>query len=251
MGIIKELNHVALRTDDLEATRHFYVDVLGGKIIRDLKNAEGVSYTYYFQLAEGVIEVFGGKDNLGYQHIAFLTSDYLELYSLCDELKANGCQFTDGPRRAGSGIGHLAFFKDESGVIFELIERKEDIRIPGLKNEHIEEFACISICVPAEKKDACDAFYRNTLGLQKKAEQNRKAYYSYGPDTIEAVTAAAEKPLSHIVFRVKDCAELKAYLESQGYPCPQPEKAEDGSHVINYIGGAGELIKFMDAPSLA
>lgn len=194
--------------------------------------------------------MFGGKDNLGYQHIAFLTSDDLELYALCDELKANGCNFTDGPRRAGSGIGHLAFFRDESGVIFELIERKEDIRIPGLKNEQIEEFACISIFVPEEKKEACDAFYRDTLGLEKKGAAAGKAYYSYGPDTIEAVTGSSEKPLSHIVFRVKDCAALKAYLESQGYACPQPEKTEDGSSVINYIGLAGEHIKFVDAPSL-
>jgi glyoxylase I family protein len=199
MAIIKEINHVALRTPDLEATRRFYIDVLGGKIIRNLKNAEGVSYTYYFQLAEGVIEVFGGKENLGYQHIAFLTADDRELYALCDEMKTMGYVFHDGPRKAASGIGDLAFFKDSSGVVFELIQRKEDIRIPGLKNEQIEEFACVSICVPEEKTEKCDAFYRDTLGLKKKGAAAGKAWYSYGPDTIEAVTGSSEKPLSHIV----------------------------------------------------
>ena len=208
MGIIKELNHIALKTPDLEATRHFYIDVLGGKIIRNLKNAEGLSCTYYFQLADGVIEVFGGKENFGFQHIAFLTAEDRELYSLCDDLKAMGYEFTDGPRRAGSGDGHLAFFKDSSGVIFELIQRKENIRIRGLKNEHIEEFACISICVPEEMKEKSEAFCLNTIGLQKKGSAAEKSWYHSGPDMIEAVTASADKPLSHIVFRVKDCFAL-------------------------------------------
>lgn len=253
MSIIKELNHVALKTGDLKATMYFYVDVLGAKIIRDLKDANGESYLYYVQLAEGVIEIIRGqqgRDELGFLHVAFLTDDNQDLFEICDSLKKMGYEFTDGPRKAASGIGHLAFFKDASGVLFELIQRKEDIRIPGLENEQLKEFAYISICVADEVKEKCADFYLNTLGLQERNSLPGKTYYSYGSDTMEAVHASADKPLSHIAFRVKDCFETKKYLESRGISCPQPEKASDGSYVINYIGAAGELVKFIDAPSL-
>ena len=43
--MIKELNHVAVRTGNMEAALHFYVDILGAKVIRDATSREDL-FTY-------------------------------------------------------------------------------------------------------------------------------------------------------------------------------------------------------------
>lgn len=258
--MMKELNHVAVRSGDMEKSIHFYVDLLGGEIIRDAQGAGGKGRFVYVQLAEGVIELIKGKpgsDNLGLQHVAFLVDEPIE--DVHKKLVDMGYHFTIEPKLAASGDGYLAFFQDTSGALFEIIQREEDIRIPGLKNDHIEEFDHISIRVTDESYKICEDFYLNTLGFTVRRIMEKPnsvmSYYKFGPDTLETLYSKGkpkvEKPLGHIAFRVKDCFETKKYLESHGITCPEPkESGMGGFNIMNVTGPDGEILEFLDRPSL-
>lgn len=260
--MIKELNHVAVRTGDMEASLHFYVDILGAKVIRDTTSPDGKGRFVYVQLVDGVIELIKGNpggSNLGLQHVAFLISDDTDIHQVREKLGQMGYEFTVEPKLASSGDGYLAFFKDTSGAIFELIQRKENIRIPGLKNEHLEEFDHISIRLSDDNYQKCADFYLNTMGFKVRRilEKSNSAmsYYKWGPDTLETLyskgRAKDDKPLGHVAFRVKDCFEMKKYLESQGVSCPEPKVSGMGDfHVMNVAGPDGETLEFLDRPSL-
>ncbi len=258
--MFKELNHVAVRSGDMEKTIHFYVDILGGKVIRDTVGADGKGRFVYVQIAEGVIELIKGKpggSNLGLQHVAFLVDEPIN--DVHKKLVDMGYHFTVEPKLASSGDGYLAFFEDKSGAIFEIIERNEDIRIPGLKNDKIEEFDHISIRVTDDTYKECEDFYLNTMGFEVRRIMEKPksvmSYYKFGPDTLETLYSAGRpkdpKPLGHIAMRVKDCFELKAYLESQGVTCPEPkESGMGGFNILNVTGPDGEILEFLDRPSL-
>ncbi len=252
---VKELNHVAIRTGNIDATVAFFTDILDARIIRDFYNAEGNRQFVYVQLAEGVIEIIRGKEgasNLGLQHVAFLVEDLDAAY---EELSTMGMEFTVLPKTASSGDGRLAFFKEPSGCLFELIQREENIRIPGLKNKYIEEFDHISIRVTDDNKERAQDFYQEKMGMTLRAHFGKTGstmdYYRLGPDTLESLYRSGmtqlEQPLVHIALRVKDDYAMKEYLESKGVACPEPkESGVGGFHVMNVIGPEGVTIEFVD-----
>jgi catechol 2,3-dioxygenase-like lactoylglutathione lyase family enzyme len=213
-------------------------------------------------MAEGVIELIKGTpgaDNLGLQHVAFLTTDDATLDDICQGLKDKGYEFTVEPKTAASGDGRLAFFKDKSGAIFELIERHEDIRVPGLRNEYIKEFDHISIRLSDDNYKECADFYLNTLGFTARRILEKPgsamSYYSFGPDTLETLYAQGRakdpRPLGHIAFRVGSCFEIKKHLEAHGIACGEPkESGMGGFNILNVPGPDGEVIEFLDRPSL-
>ena len=256
--MIKELNHVAVRSGDMEKTIHFYVDILGGTVIRDAASPDGKGRFVYVQLVDGVIELIKGKpgaDNLGLQHVAYLVDEPIE--DVHKKLADMGYHFTIEPKLAASGDGYLAFFEDTSGVLFEIIQREENIRIPGLKNDHIEEFDHISIRVTDDSYKKCEDFYLNTLGFSVRRIMEKPnsvmSYYKFGPDTLETLYSQGkpkvEKPLGHIAFRVKDCFETKKYLESHGIVCPEPkESGMGGFNIMNVTGPDGEILEFIKLP---
>jgi catechol 2,3-dioxygenase-like lactoylglutathione lyase family enzyme len=259
---IKELNHVAVRTSDMDKAVSFYSGVLGGTIIRDFRGPDGKGRIVYVQIVDGVIELILGKpgaDNLGLQHIAFLTTEGTDLDALAGQLKDAGYHFTVEPKPTSSGDGRLCFFEDASGAVFELIQRNEKIRIPELKNPHILEFDHISVRLHDSNHLKCADFYLNTLGFKvrrilKKPGQVM-SYYSWGKDTLETLYREGmdkdPKPLGHIAFRVESCAKMKAYLESSGVACPEPkESAMGGFFIMNVKGPEGETLEFLDRPSL-
>jgi catechol 2,3-dioxygenase-like lactoylglutathione lyase family enzyme len=258
MSFVKELNHVALRTGDMDYSLHFYRDILGGKVIKDQWNPDGKGHIYYVQIVDGVIEIIKGQygaDNLGLQHIAYLIKDDLELELVADELRKQGFRFTVDVKYTQAKDGKLCFFEERSGSIFEFIKRKENIRIPDLKNPYILEFDHISIRIADENKDACADFYLNTLGfkIRRVLERGEQTitYYSWNKDTLETLYSKGRpkdpRPLGHIAFRVADCAAMKTYLESKGIECPSlKESALGGFNILNIKGPDGEDIEFVD-----
>ena len=259
---IKELNHVAIRVADMEKSLALYKEVLGGTIIRDAHSPDGKGHFVYVQIVDGVIEFIQGKpggDNLGLQHIAYLTADGTDLDSFAAELKEKGYHFTVEPKLSSSGDGRLCFFEDTSGAIFELIQRNEKIRIPDLKNPHILEFDHISVRLHDSNREKCNAFYLDTMGFKVRRILEKPglvmAYYSWGKDTLETLWREGmdkdPKPLGHIAFRVESCAKIKSYLESKGYTCPEPkESGMGGFNIMNIKGPDGETLEFLDRPSL-
>jgi glyoxylase I family protein len=259
---IKELNHVAIRTADMDKAVHFYKDILGGTIIRDARSPDGKGRFVYVQIVDGVIELIQGKpgaDNLGLQHIAFLTADGIDLDEFAAKLKETGYRFTVEPKLSSSGDGRLCFFEDMSGTIFELIQRNEKIRIPDLKNPHILEFDHISVRLHESNRTQCTDFYLNTMGFTVRRILEKPgqvmSYYSWDKDTLETLyregMAKDPKPFGHIAFRVESCSKMKAYLESSGVVCPEPkESGMGGYNVMNVKGPDGETLEFLDRLSL-
>ena len=244
--MIKELNHVGLLTPDMEESKRFYGDVLGGTVIRDHKDAQG-SLFVYIQMALGVIELIRvppDAANTGLAHVAFLIDDGKDLDGYYEELSGKGFQFTLAPKSTAAGDGRLAFFNDHSGVSFELIQREENIRIRDLTNPHIESFLHIAVCASPEAAKRCDAFYTNEMGFAKNGNR-----YAIGADALELfVTSNPEvlaRPLRNISFGVRNCDETAAYLNSHGEQCSEIEPREDGSRWFNVTRKSGERIVFI------
>ncbi|MDW7658475.1 MAG: VOC family protein [Bacillota bacterium] len=256
--MIKELNHIGVRAADIDNALRFYVDVLDGTIIRNGGSADGKSRFIYVQLCDGVIELLGskpGETNFGLQHVAFLVD--CDLQAAYQTILAQGLVFTVPPRPAASGNGVLAFFHEPGGATFELIQREEDIRIPGLRNKYLLDFAFSTISVTGNAFDRCSDFYRNTMdfvaGNTIKTAGLKTRYFSHGPDTIELVATSDStplaQPLTHLTIRVADCLVMRDHLLAQGIACPMPEAdAADAYQIMKIAGPDGVAIHFIDQP---
>lgn len=250
--MIRELNHAGLRTGNIDKAMEFYVDILGGRVIRDASSTDGQGRFVYVQLAEGVIELVKCRpedQGLGLGHIAFLIDRDKALENVCETVKGLGCHFTVEPKTAASGDGKLAFFEDGSGAVFEFIQREENIRIPGLVNEHLKAFDHISIGVTEEKRQQCMNFYETVMGLKAvgmmEEDDKRMHYYGLGPDALE-VCCSADKGLLHLGFLVADCLGTKEYLEGRGICCSEPVSSKAGGYRMEAQGPDGEVLEFFD-----
>ncbi len=260
--MVKELNHIGIRCGDIDAAVNFYVNVLGGTIIRDAKGADGNGRFVYVQICNGVVELIKGKpdnpDN-GLVHVAFLLKDDCKIEDAHKKLIDEGYRITVAPKLSSSGDGMLMFFEESSGTIFEFIQRKENIRIPGLKNDNFLEFDHSSIRVTDESYKKCEDFYLNELGFKVRKILSKSdtvmSYYILGEDTIETLYSEGKpkvaRPLGHLAFRVKDAFETKKYLESKGVECPEPkESAMKGFNILNIKAPDGVAIEFVDRKAL-
>ena len=245
--MIKELNHIGLLTASIEVSKDFYTGVLGGTIIRDHKDAEGSLFTY-IQLALGVIElirVAADNPNAGFAHVAYLIDDEKTLDEYYQYLVEKGYEFTLAPKPTTAGDGRLAFFNDKSGTSFELIERKENIRIRDLVNERIEAFKYTAIYAPPAAIPECDTFYTQEMGFSL-TEPNQ---YAIGADVIKLIPTEDEtllkKPLSHICFKVKNCKETLDYLMEQDIKCSEISICEEAGQYFIIEGPSGEQVVFV------
>ena len=121
--------HTMLRVGDLEASKQFYCDILGMKLLRQ-KDYPGGEFTLAFvgygdESENTVIELtynWGTEHyNLGdgYGHIALGVDD---IYGTCEQIKAAGGKVTrePGPMKHGSTV--IAFVADPDGYKIELIQ---------------------------------------------------------------------------------------------------------------------------------
>ena len=116
--------HTMVRVSDLDASLHFYCDLLGLKE-RRRKESEKGRFTLVFLAtddeAEGEIELtynwdpeeYGEGRNFG--HLAFLVDD---IYLLCSRLQEAGVTINRPPRD-----GHMAFVRSPDNISIELLQR--------------------------------------------------------------------------------------------------------------------------------
>jgi len=224
MAIAREINHVGIRTSDMAASLHLYRDLLGGKVIRDARSADGTRHIVYVQLALGVVELIGGQfppdTQMGLDHIAFLISEDLDIHAALAAVQKAGYESVMEPRPATSGEGYIAFFRDKAGCRYELMQRNDEARIADLKNERIKKFDHISIRVDNESEENTRHLITNVLGLPagRTLEIGSNSWKSYclGSDSIGLFNSKSEprpeKPLALLVFDVFDCTELHRFL---------------------------------------
>jgi lactoylglutathione lyase len=117
--------HTMVRVSDLDASLHFYVDLLGLVEVRRIENAQG-RYTLVFLAApgdeaRGQVELtfnwdredYGSARNFG--HLAYEVDD---IHATCARLMAGGVTINRPPRD-----GRMAFVRSPDGISIELLQR--------------------------------------------------------------------------------------------------------------------------------
>lgn len=127
--------HTMVRVADLDASLHFYCELLGLTEVRRMENEQG-RYTLVFlaapadqarSVAERSPEVeltfnwdpedYEGGSNFG--HLAYKVDD---IYSACARLQAGGVTINRPPRD-----GRMAFVRSPDGISIELLQEGEPL----------------------------------------------------------------------------------------------------------------------------
>ena len=123
--------HTMLRVGDLEASKKFYVEAFGMKVLRESEYPDG-KFTLCFvgygdESSNTVLELTYNWDRSeytigdAYGHIAIGTED---IEATCDRVRALGYKVTREPGPMKHGTTVIAFVEDPTGYKVELIERK-------------------------------------------------------------------------------------------------------------------------------
>jgi lactoylglutathione lyase len=126
--------HTMVRVQDLDASLHFYCQLLG-LIETSRKESEKGRFTLIFLAAPEDVETakvksaplleltynwdtesYSGGRNFG--HLAFRVDD---IYGLCQHLKDNGVTINRPPRD-----GHMAFVRSPDGISIELLQKGQN-----------------------------------------------------------------------------------------------------------------------------
>lgn len=114
--------HAMIRTNDVDASLHFYCDLLGLTLTRKKDVEAGRFSLYFLATAEGEPEIElthnwdGGDYSNGnaFGHLAFRVDN---IYETCQTLEDGGVTILRPPRD-----GHMAFVKDPNGISLELLQ---------------------------------------------------------------------------------------------------------------------------------
>ncbi len=126
--LFKKFHHVAIICSDYEASKRFYIDLLGFEIISELYRAPKQSWRLDLRSGDCHIELFTFPDPpprpstpeaQGLRHLAFEVDDVAQTVR---ELEAKGIAVE--PIRVDELTGkHFTFFQDPDGLPLELYER--------------------------------------------------------------------------------------------------------------------------------
>jgi lactoylglutathione lyase len=122
--------HTMLRVKDLDASKRFYCEVLGMRILRENEYPDG-KFTLTFvgygdEDTSAVIELtynWGKSDYVvgdAFGHIALWTPD---VAAACEKIRAAGGKITREPGPMKHGTTVIAFVEDPNGYKIELIQR--------------------------------------------------------------------------------------------------------------------------------
>lgn len=124
---LTKVHHVAVIGSDYETSRHFYVDVLGFQVLREVYREERGDWMLNLKLDDLEIELFIMKDHpkrpsypeaYGLRHLAFRVDSVEDTVR---ELNANGIQ-TETIRTDAYTGEKMTFFSDPDGLPLELHE---------------------------------------------------------------------------------------------------------------------------------
>jgi catechol 2,3-dioxygenase-like lactoylglutathione lyase family enzyme len=201
----------------------------------------------YVQFPGGVVEFVNGRPDspdLGLHHIGFFIDDDENLDAVHSRLVDMGFHFTMLPKSASSGNGRVAFFEDVSGASFELLERKENIKVRDWPSDQAIAIGHVAICVKSEDTyNRCLKFYTETLGFEviQETGEDKTAFLSLGEATLKLSLDPAEgKPIRHIMFWVSDINHIRRSLESRY------EVISVAGKELSIQGPAGETLIFAE-----
>lgn len=123
------VHHVAIIVSDYEKSKHFYMDLLGFRLVAENYRKEKKDYKLDLAMGNCQLEIFWKKDSpvrpsqpeaRGLRHLAFHVDDIEEAVR---ELNAAGIE-TEPIRRDEFTGSRLTFFFDPDGLPLELYEDK-------------------------------------------------------------------------------------------------------------------------------
>lgn len=126
--MLKRIHHTAIICSDYERSKHFYVEMLGLKIVAENYRSHRDSYKLDLALPDGAqIELFSFPDSperpsfpeaQGLRHLAFVVESVEKAKS---QLEDKGIEVE--PIRIDEYTGkHFTFFKDPDGLPLELYQ---------------------------------------------------------------------------------------------------------------------------------
>lgn len=132
-GGLREVDHVAIAVEDLEAAIAFYRDVFGAEVVhREVVDRDGVEEALvsvaesYIQLLsptreDSPVAKYLSKRGQGLHHVGYRVDDCVKAV---EALKANGVKLIDEVPRPGSRGTTVAFVHPSSafGTLIELVE---------------------------------------------------------------------------------------------------------------------------------
>jgi catechol 2,3-dioxygenase-like lactoylglutathione lyase family enzyme len=125
------INHLALVTNDMDATVRFYVGALGARLVATIGNNSFRHYFFqigprntvaYFEYADSPAQPFAKPAGIPdpraaqFDHVSFELPDEEALLALRNRLKASGCEVTDV---VDHGFIHSVYFMDPNGIALE------------------------------------------------------------------------------------------------------------------------------------
>lgn len=125
------INHLALVTEDMDATVRFYHGVLGARLVATIGTADFRHYFFeigeentiaFFEYAKTDAEPFAKPAGIPdarapqFDHLSFNLADEDALLRLRDRLKEAGCEVTDV---VDHGFIRSVYFTDPSGIALE------------------------------------------------------------------------------------------------------------------------------------
>jgi catechol 2,3-dioxygenase-like lactoylglutathione lyase family enzyme len=139
---MKGIRHIGIVVSDLEKALHFYGDILGFKVKRDMiESGEYIdNLSALKEVQVRTVKMAADDDNLieflyyqsnprslkekdicdiGYSHIAFIVENLDEEYR---RLKAKNIKFNSPPQISPDGKVKVAFCRDAEGNLIELVE---------------------------------------------------------------------------------------------------------------------------------
>jgi glyoxylase I family protein len=127
--MLNRVHHIAIICSDYSRSKHFYVDVLGLKIVKEIYREERKSFKLDLQVGEyDQIEIFSFPDPpmrasrpeaCGLRHLAFEVDD---VQNAAEELRARGIE-VEAIRIDETTQKRFTFFPDPDGLPIEIYER--------------------------------------------------------------------------------------------------------------------------------
>lgn len=127
MAMIKGIGHAAYTVADMDATLHFYCDILGFRHAFSTKNDDGEPYIEYIQICENqFIELFYGREGENIQtSYSHLSLEVESIQEIAEHLKANNITIDRGPVR-GRDRNWQCWAKDPDGNRIEFMQMSPD-----------------------------------------------------------------------------------------------------------------------------
>ena len=116
------LSHVCFTTSDLDATRHFYEDILALRVVHELRNDANEIYGIYLSIGQSTfLEFFKGivhaSNNEVFRHICLAVNN---IHLLSDHLQKNG--FSTTIQRGRTDQTLQMWITDPNGIKIEFHE---------------------------------------------------------------------------------------------------------------------------------